>query len=172
MRLSRLPAALVAAVLFAGTASCATTIDGTGTLAADVPTGTAAAPTGSSAPEPSSAAPAPDPATASPTSDPLVVKERLLCVLERSAIASINRRFNDSKNRAAQLTILRSGATTIKGHLTRSGLPSGDKVRHSGQGVLDQLTRLVSAANAGGSPSTKPYNSATESFQKVCNALS
>ena len=172
MRLSRLPAVLAAAALIAGTAACATTIEGTGTLAADVPTGSPTAPADSSAPVPTTSAPTPDPTTASPTADPVVVKQRLLCVLERSAIASVNSRFNKSKDRATQLSILRSGASTIKGHLTRSGLPSADRVRRSGQGVLDQLTRLVSAATSGASPTTKPYNTATESFQKVCNAVS
>ena len=57
MRLSRLPAVLVAAVLLAGVASCATTVDGSGTIASDVVTG-GPTPTGGS-----------DDPSADPTSD-------------------------------------------------------------------------------------------------------
>ena len=46
MRLTRPPAALVSALLLAGVASCATTIQGSGTIASDVVTG---APTACSA---------------------------------------------------------------------------------------------------------------------------
>lgn len=174
MRLSRLPAVLVAGVLISGVVACSTTIDGSGTLAADAPTGTPAA---TSMPDPTadptSSAPAatPEPTTPAPTTNPLVVKRKLLCVLERGAIASVNSQFNKQKDRDAQIRILRTGVTTIKGHISRSGLPAGDGIRRAGQSVLDQLQRLVTAASGGASPSTAPYNKATQGFQKACNAV-
>jgi hypothetical protein len=101
----------------------------------------------------------------------VLVRRRLLCVLERASITSINEQFNKSKNREVQVRVLRTGATTIGGHLRRSGLPADDRIRQPGQGVLDQLNKLVRAAGAGGSPSTTPYNQATQRFQQACNAL-
>jgi hypothetical protein len=176
MRLSRLPAALVAAVLLAGVASCATTVDGSGTIASDVVTG-GPTPTGGSGdpsvdPTSDSPTPTPDPTTASPTADPVRTRELALCVLERAAILNINNQFNASKNRSGQIRILKTGVTTIKGHLTRSALPASDPIRASGQGVLDQLTKIANAAAGGSSPSTTPYNAATQKFQKACNSIS
>ena len=176
MRLSRLPAVLVAAVLMAGTASCATTVEGSGTIASDVVTG-GPTPTGGSGapsadPTSDSSTPTPDPTTASPTADPVRTRELALCVLERAAIASINSQFNKSKDRSGQIKILKGGVTTIKGHITRSSLPATDRIRRSGQGVLDQLSKLATAASGGSSPSTAPYNTATQGFQKACNAIS
>lgn len=172
MRLSRLPAVLVAAVLLAGVASCATTVDGSGTVASDVvtgaPTPTSDGPSGS----PTSSSPTPDPTSASPTANPVKTRELALCVLERAAIASVNSQFNASKNRAGQIKILKSGVTTIKGHIIRSALPASDGIRSSGQGVLDQLNKLATAASGGNSPSTTPYNAATQKFQKACNSIS
>lgn len=172
MRLSRLPAVLVAAVLLAGVASCATTVDGSGTVASDVvsggPTPTSDDPSGS----PTSESPTPDPTSASPTANPVKTRELALCVLERAAITSINSQFNASKNRTGQIKILKSGVTTIKGHITRSALPASDGIRSSGQGVLDQLNKLATAASGGNSPSTTPYNAATQKFQKACNSIS
>ncbi len=174
MRLSRPPAVLVAAVLMAGVASCATTVDGSGTIASDVvtggptPTGTSNDPSGS----PTSESPTPDPTSASPTPNAVRTRELALCVLERAAIASINSQFNASKNRSGQIKILKSGVTTIKGHITRSALPAADSIRSSGQGVLDQLGKLATAAGGGSSPSTTPYNTATQKFQKACNSIS
>ena len=101
----------------------------------------------------------------------MLVKQRLLCVLERASITSINSQFNKTKSRDAQIRVLRTGVTTIKGHLSRSGLPAGDKIRKPGQAVLDQLDKLVQDAGGGGSPSTMPYNQATQRFQQACNAL-
>jgi hypothetical protein len=178
MRLTRLPAALVAAVLLAGVASCATTIDGTGTIASDVvtgaPTPTAGSdptgdPTHDPTPDPTTASPTPD---ATPTTSAVVVQERALCVLERAAIATLNNSFNNSKERSAQIRIMRAGATTIRGQISRSGLPGTDGIRRAGQGVLDQLNRLVVAAAGGDSPSTNAYNVATQKFQKACNSVS
>jgi hypothetical protein len=176
MRLSRLPAGLVAAVLMAGIASCSTTIDGSGTIASDVvtggPTATPDDSSGSATPDPETDSPTPEPTTASPTPNPAKTRELALCVLERAAIANVNTRFNAAKDRSGQIKILRDGTTTIRGHLSRSGLPAADGIRRSGQAVLDQLTRLATAAAAGSSPSTSPYNKATQQFQKACNSIS
>lgn len=177
MRLSRLPAVAVAAVLLAGIASCAATVDGTGTIASDVVTGGPTPSSSSSSSDdptssPTSDTPTPDPTSASPTADPVRTRELALCVLERAAIANINSQFNASKDRAGQIKILKSGVTTIKGHITRSALPSSDSIRRSGQGVLDQLNKIATAASGGSSPSTAPYNSATQQFQKACNGIS
>lgn len=171
MRLSRLPAALVAGALLTGVVSCAATIDGTGTLAADAVTGSGT-PTATASPtaDPTTASPTPAPTT--PTTNPVVTKQRLLCVLERASITTINSQFNKAKERDAQIRVLRSGATTIRGHLVRSGLPETDGVRRAGTGVLDQLKRLVTDATGGNSPSTQPYNVATQKFQTACNKVS
>jgi len=175
MRVSALPVLLTAALLAAG-AGCATTIEGTGTIAEGVVTGAPTgapteSPTGSGTPEPTGSS---DPTTTtapSPTADPVLIRQRLLCVLERASITSINSQFNKTKNRDTQIRVLRTGATTITGHLQRSQLPAGDKIRKPGQAVVDQLNRLVRGASSGGNPSTDPYNKATRSFQTACNAL-
>jgi hypothetical protein len=171
MRVSALPVLLAAAAVLTAGAGCAATIEGTGTIAEGVITG-GPTPTGSPDPsgsaEPSGTTPAP---AQTPTSDPVLVRQRLLCVLERASITSINSQFNKSKNREVQIRVLRTGATTISGHLRGSGLPAGDRIRRPGQGVLDQLNMLVRDAGTGGSPSTAPYNQATQRFQQACNAL-
>jgi hypothetical protein len=178
MRLTRLPAVLVAAVLMAGIASCASAIEGSGTIASDVvtggptPTATSDDPTGSPTADPTSESPTPDPTTASPTPNPVRTRELALCVLERAAIANINSQFNAAKDRDGQIRVLRNGATTVRGHLSRSRLPATDGIRRTGQGVLDQLNRLAADASGGGSPSTNAYNVATQKFQKACNSIS
>jgi hypothetical protein len=167
MRVSARPV-LLAAVLLAG-AGCATTVEGNGSVAEGVVT---RAPTSSSEPDPTDS---PDPTgttpAPTPTTDPTVVRQRLLCVLERASITNINSQFNKSKVRDVQLRVLRTGATTIGGQLSRSGLPASDKIRKPGQDVLDQLNRLVRDASRGGTPSTTPYNTATRRFQQVCGSL-
>ncbi|HZB49233.1 MAG TPA: hypothetical protein VE547_09080 [Mycobacteriales bacterium] len=172
MRVSALPV-LVAATLLAAGAGCATTVEGTGRLAEGVVTGApSAAPTGSGAPEPTgSSDPTTSPTPPSPTTDPVLIRQRLLCALERASIISINSQFNKTKSRDSQIRVLRSGATTITGHLRRSQLPARDKIRKPGQAVVDQLTKLVRDAGGGGNPSTDPYNLATRRFQTACNAL-
>jgi hypothetical protein len=184
MRLTRLPAALVAAVLLAGIASCASTISGSGTIAADVvtngpmPTGGSGDSSGSDAGgsnpgsgEPGdTGTPTDDPAP-TPTVDPIRVRERALCLLERAAIASINTSFNKAKQRSQQVQILKQGAATLAGQLSRSGLPSGDAIQRAGNSVQIQLAKLYAAANAGQTPSTSPYNLATQSFQRACNSI-
>jgi hypothetical protein len=174
MRLTRLPAVLVAAALLAGTASCATSIEGSGSIASDVVTGSPR-PTATSdggTEDPTSDSPTPDPTTPAPTANPVVIREKALCVLERAAISTTNSQFNKSTRRDAQIQILHTGATTIRGQINRSGLPGTDGIRRSGQGVLDQLDRLATDASGGGSPSTNAYNVATQKFQKACNSIS
>lgn len=171
MRVSALAVLLTAAALLGG-AGCATTIEGRGSVAEGVVT---VAPTATATPDPSGS---PDPSEPSettpaptPTANPTLVRQRLLCVLERASITSINTQFNKTKSRDVQIRVLRTGATTISGHLRRSGLPAGDKIRKPGQGVLDQLNKLVRDASGGGTPSPTPYNQATQRFQVACSAL-
>ena len=167
MRVSALAVLLTAVAL--GGVGCATTIEGSGSVAEEVVT---VGPTGTATPDPSgSSEPTETTPAATPTTDPTLVRERLLCVLERASITSINSQFNKTKKRDVQLRVLRTGVATISGHLRRSGLPAGDKIRKPGQGVLDQLTMLVRDASRGGSPSPTPYNQATQRFQVACGAL-
>jgi hypothetical protein len=174
MRLTRLPAALVSAVLLAGVASCATTIEGSGTIASDVVTG---GPTpGGSGDSSGSAGPSgsgeatPNP-TPTSTVNAVQIRERALCVLERAAITGINTSFNKSKRRSQQVQILTQGTATISGQLARSGLPADDAILRAGKAVQTELAKLSAAASAGKSPSTKPYNDATGKFQQACNSI-
>jgi len=175
MRVLRLAGTvLLAAALGAGLAACAHTIDGTGTIAEGVLTGSPS-PTGSGSPtDPTDST---SPTTPSPTSSPspspssLTVRRRVLCVLEQAAIATTNRQVNSARDRNAQLRVLRSGSTTISGHLTRSGLPGDDRIRLAGSAVVIELNALVKGATAGGSPSTKPYNDASLRFARVCGTI-
>jgi hypothetical protein len=173
MRVLRLTAiVVVAAAVGAGAAGCSQTIAGTGTLAEGASVGTPS-PSGSATSEPTpseTASSSPTPAP-TPTTDPVTVKRRALCVLERAAITSINSNFNKAKTRDAQVTVLRRGSTTITGYLRRSGLPGTDRIYAFGKAVLSQLNNLVRIADAGGSPSTTPYNTATTNFQKACSSV-
>jgi len=94
-----------------------------------------------------------------------------LCVLERAAITGINTSFNKSKQRTRQIQILKQGAATIGGQLSRSKLPADDGILRAGTAVRTELTKLFEAANGGKSPSTKPYNDATVKFQQACNSI-
>lgn len=175
MRVRRLTALVVAAVAVgAGAAGCTQTIAGTGTLAEGAsvrspsPSGSGSATPDPTPSETGSSSPTPDP---TPTTDPVTVKRRALCVLERAAVTSINSNFNKAKTREAQVGVLRRGSTTITGHLRRSGLPGTDRIYAFGKAVLSQLNNLVRIADAGGSPSTAPYNTATTNFQKACSSV-
>jgi hypothetical protein len=178
MRLTRLPAALVSALLLAGVASCATTIKGSGTIASDVVTGAptpggSADPSGSEAPS-GSADPSDSGATTptpSSTANAVQARERALCVLERTAITGINTSFNKSERRSQQVQILKQGAATLDGQLSRSGLPADDAVLRAGRAVQTQLAKLFAAASGGKSPSTTPYNDAARKFQLACNSI-
>ena len=175
MRQTRLPAGLVAAVLLTGTASCVTTVAGSGSIAPDVVTG-GPTPTGGSggsgAPgggeSPGSDDPSPTP---SPTVNAVRVRERALCLLERAAIADINTTFNRAKQRDQQVKILKQGAATIGSQLSRSGLPANDAILRAGTKVQVELSTLATAADAGKTPSTKPYNDAGAKFQQACNSV-
>jgi hypothetical protein len=167
MRLIRLPAALVTAVLLAGVSSCATTIAGSGTAAPDLGTG---GPTSSADPGGSGGSDDPTP-TPSPTVNAVQVRERALCVLERAAITGINTSFNKAKQRSQQVQILKQGVATIGGQLSRSKLPANDGILRAGKAVQVELTKLYTGANDGKSPSTKPYNDATGKFQQACNSI-
>ena len=92
-------------------------------------------------------------------------------MLERAAITGINTSFNKSKQRGQQVQILKQGAATISGQLSRSGLPADDAIRRAGKAVQTELAKLAAAASAGKSPSTKPYNDATGKFQQACNSI-
>jgi hypothetical protein len=172
MRLTRMPAALVSALLLAGAVSCATTIEGSGTIAPDVITGgpTPGGPDDSGGPGATGGSDDPAP-TPSPSVNAVQMRERALCVLERAAITTINTSFNKSKQRSQQIQILKQGAATIDGQLSRSGLPSGDAILRAGTAVQTQLAKLYTAASVGKSPSTKPYNDATAKFQQACNSI-
>jgi hypothetical protein len=174
MRVLRLTAlAVVAVAVGTGTLGCSRTVAGTGSLAEDA-TVVAPAPTpttGTAEPTPTDTATSSPTADPTPTTDPVTVKRRALCVLERAAITSINSNFNKAKTRQAQIGVLRSGSTSITGYLTRSRLPGTDRIYLFGKAVLSQLNNLVRVANAGGSPSTAPYNTATTNFQKACASV-
>jgi hypothetical protein len=176
MRVLRLPALLLVAVAVgAGAVGCSQSIAGTGTVAAGVATGTAT-PSGSPSgdptddPSPTGTSDSPTP-TPSPTVDPVTGRRRVLCVLERASITTVNSQFNKAKTRDAQIKVLQSGATQITGQLASSKLPSSDRIYAFGKAVLSQLNNLVRVARSGGSPSTTPYNTATTNFQKACSSL-
>jgi hypothetical protein len=175
MRANRLPLlATVAALVSALTAGCATPVAGKGSLAAGVPT-PSLSPTSGDAPS-STAAPTetasdtPSP-TDTPTVNPTKTKEQLLCVLTQATVKTTNDRFNVAKTREQQLSILRSGASGVSGHLRRSGLTNKDRIFALAANVLLQLQKLINTANRGGSPSTAPYNAATTRFRTGCASL-
>ena len=77
------------------------------------------------------------------------VRERALCVLERTAITGINTSFNKSKQRSQQVQILKQGAATINAQLSRSGLPADDAILRAGKAVQTQLAKLVAGGQRG-----------------------
>ncbi len=106
-----------------GAVACATTVEGNGSIAAGVvtssptpspsdtgPSSDSPSPTDSATPTETSSSPTPSPST-----NPVVVRQRVLCVLEQASITSINNQFNKTKDRAAQVRVLGTGVTTIKG---------------------------------------------------------
>jgi len=168
---------LLAAVLGAGLGACSQSVEGSGTIAEGVLTGSPS-PTGSSSPTDSPTdSPSPTGTTTSPTPSPtpttssVTVRRRVLCVLEQAAIGSTNRQVNASRDRNAQIRVLRTGSTTITGHILRSGLPGDDRIRVAGSAVVTQLNALVNGATAGGSPSPKAYNDASVRFSRACSSL-
>jgi hypothetical protein len=160
--------AVVGLVGFAG-AACATTVTGRGSLAAGVPTpGTSGSVTPSpsaTSSEASTDSPTPTP---SPTIDPIKTKERVTCVLVQSTIKSTNDRFNASKTREAQISVLKSAASSLAKTLKGSGLPRTDKILGLGNRIVTELNKVVKLAAQGGNPSTGPYNTLTTQFRTAC----
>jgi len=179
MRLLPGPALVAAAILAGGGAvACSTVVEGNGSIAEGVVT-SSPSPTGTgSSGDPSSDSPTPSGSSSSPTpsptpsTNPVTVRRRVLCVLEQAAIVSINNQFNKTKDRDAQIRILGKGVTTINGHLSRSGLPGGDRIRAAGQVVATQLTSFYRNASTGGNPNPTGYNKASTAFQKACTTVS
>jgi hypothetical protein len=169
----------IGAALSLGAAACVSTVTGTGTFAASGPTPTG---TPTSTDQPTSAPgtdPSTDPSTApstettspTPTVDPVKTKEQVTCVLVQASVKSTNDKFNAAKTRDQQVSILRSGRLTVKSNLDRSGLPRTDRIYVGGVGIYNELTKLVQGAQKGSSPSTTPYNNATNRFRTACLSL-
>jgi hypothetical protein len=166
--------ATLAGLLGFGTVACMTTVNGRATLAAD-----ATGPTGL----PSSTATSTDPPTASPTGDPsptgsptptvdpVKTKEQVTCVLIQATVKTTNDKFNAAKTRETQISILKGGRNNVLSGLSRSGLARTDRIYVLGAGIYNELKRLVGTAESGGSPSTTPYNNATNKFRTACLSL-
>ena len=172
MRVIRLLSFAVAAgVLGLGSAACVSTVAGRATAAPGLQT--SAAPTGSGAPTGSASptdSPSPtDPPT--PTVDPVKTKEQVTCVLLQATVKSTNDKFNAAKTRETQISILSGGRNNVLTGLGRSGLPHNDRIYVAGAGIYTELRRLVANAQAGKSPSTTPYNNATNKFRTACLSL-
>jgi hypothetical protein len=160
--------AAVAGLLGLGVAACVSTVSGQATLAADatkptLTTGPTDSPTSTGVPSPT------DPPT--PTVDPVKTKEQVTCVLLQATVKTTNDKFNAAKSRETQIGILRSGVNGVQGGLSRSGLPRTDRIYVLGSGILTELRKLVTNANRGASPSTTPYNNATNKFRTACLSL-
>jgi hypothetical protein len=167
----------IGAAVSLGAAACVSTVTGTGTFAAGGPTPTGTpAPTGQPTRGPSTD-PSTDPSTPTtsqtptPTVDPVKTKEQVTCVLVQASVKSTNDKFNAAKTRDQQVSILRSGRLTVKSNLDRSGLPRADRIYVGGVGIYNELTKLVQGAQSGSSPSTTPYNNATNRFRTACLSL-
>jgi hypothetical protein len=164
----------LAAALSLGAVACVSTVTGTGRFAAGGPTSTGL-PTGDPSTTPGtdpstdpSTTPAPPP---TPTVDPVKTKEQVTCVLVQASVKSTNDKFNAAKTRDQQLSILRSGRITVKTNLDRSGLPKTDRILAAGASIYTELTKLIQGAQSGSSPSTSPYNNATNRFRTACLSL-
>jgi hypothetical protein len=167
MRVARVLAALVAAgVAGAVVAGCGTEVAGTGTLAEEAQATPSASGSASPTDDPSAS-----PTTPTPTVDPTLAKERVTCVQVQASIRTTNNRFNDAKSRERQISVFSAGATSIERHLMASRLPRTDKIYVQGAAVLGEMRKVLTAARAGGSPSTDPYNRATARFSTACAAL-
>jgi hypothetical protein len=175
MRVIRVVSLAVAAGLFsAAVVGCATTVSGRGTLAADAsrPTRTGGPTDSPSATSSGDPTPTDTPTeTPTPTVDPVKTKEQVTCVLIQATVKTTNDKFNAAKTREAQVSILRSGVNGVSGGLARSGLARNDRIFVLGAGILNELRRLVTSANRGASPSTTPYNNATNRFRTACLSL-
>jgi hypothetical protein len=162
--------AAVAALLGLGTVACVSTVAGRATVAADAAqqTGTPGStdpPTSSPTTDPSPT----DPPT--PTVDPVKTKEQVTCVLIQATVKTTNDKFNAAKTRESQITILGGGASGVLNGLRRSGLARTDRIYVLGSGIYNELRKLVANAKKGASPSTTPYNNATNKFRTACLSL-
>lgn len=171
MRVIRLLSfAVVAGVLGLGSAACVSTVAGTATAAPDLQTG---GPTGTGAPT-GSATPTGDPTPTdppTPTVDPVKTREQVTCVLIQATVKSTNDKFNAAKTRETQISILSGGRNNVLSGLGKSGLPHNDRIYVAGAAIYNELRRLVANARAGSSPSTTPYNNATNKFRTACLSL-
>jgi hypothetical protein len=161
-----------------GSAACVSTVTGTGSFAAGGPTPTGGGtPTSTDQPTTSgSTDPSTDPGTTTavpptPTVDPVKTKEQVTCVLVQASVKTTNDKFNAAKTRDQQVSILRGGRGTVRSNLDKSGLPRADRIYTAGTGIFNELTKLVQAAEKGASPSTTPYNNATNRFRTACLSL-
>lgn len=179
MRLRHYLAAVAVAGAALTGAACTAQVDGHGTLAAGAPptlfpSGSASpsgSPAGSPAASPSASAAGSPTASPRPSAAAVEAKRRLTCVLVQATVRSTNDRFNAAKSRASQISILRAGVDSLGKHLGRSGLARQDKIYAASAGVRTELTKLVTAANEGASPSTAPYNAATRRLTGACNSV-
>jgi hypothetical protein len=166
MRALRICSVAIVLAVTLGAAGCVQTVVGTGTLAAGGPgPGPSGAPTG---PDPSSGEPTPSP---TPTVDPVKTKEQVTCVLVQASVKTTNDKFNAAKTRDQQISVLSTGRTNVKSGLDRSGLPHADRIYAAGQVIYTELSKLLAGASKGASPSTAPYNNATNRFRTACLSL-
>ncbi|MEN3361245.1 MAG: hypothetical protein V7637_5227 [Mycobacteriales bacterium] len=162
----------VAGLLGLGNAACVSTVSGHATAASDLQS-PGGLPTGTDSPT-DTASPSGDPTPTdppSPTPDPVKTKEQVTCVLVQATVKSTNDKFNAAKTRDTQVGILTGGRNGVQANLTKSGLAHSDRIYVLGSGIYNELRKLVSSAKAGGSPSTTPYNNATNKFRTACLSL-
>jgi hypothetical protein len=173
MRVIRILSLAAAGLLGLGTAACVSTVTGRATIAADA--GQQAGPSGTpSTTDSPSASASEDPSptdSPTPTVDPVKVKEQVTCVLIQATVKTTNDKFNAAKTRETQITILGGGASGVLNGLRRSGLARNDRIFVLGSGIYNELRKLVSSAQHGSSPSTAPYNNATNKFRTACLSL-
>jgi hypothetical protein len=160
----------VAGTVGVGAVACVSTVSGQATLAAD-----ATGPTATSTDTPTvSPSPSDDPTpsdTPTPTVDPIKTKEQVTCVLLQATVKTTNDKFNSAKTRDAQITVLRGGASGLRAGLRASGLPHNDRIFVLGNAIFNELSKVVAGADRGASPSTAPYNNATNKFRTACLSL-
>lgn len=169
--------AVMAGAVGLASAACVSTVSGHATAASDLqptglPTGTGStSPTDTASPtdDPTGSPTPSDPPT--PTVDPVKTKEQVTCVLIQATVKTTNDKFNAAKTRETQVSILSGGRNGVLANLGKSGLPHNDRIYVLGAGIYTELRRLVSGALSGGSPSTTPYNNATNKFRTACLSL-
>jgi hypothetical protein len=115
--------------------------------------------------------PTPSPTPPAPTVNPIEVKRRSTCLLVLATVRTTNNKFNAGKTRSAQVAALQSGISGMRAQLRRSGLPPSDSIYRGAAAIGLELRKLVASAQAGGNPSTDPYNQATRRFSTQCARL-